>query len=92
MFISQGSRSPIVIALSTDTAAILNLLDLRSIMGCPGRVITIRYTRSVFTRAFQKVVMGKKDCCAVFGCNNDRLFPEKYTVKFSFCPKGARKY
>ena len=25
--------------------------------------------------------MGKKDACAVFGCNNDRLFPEKYTVK-----------
>ena len=31
---------------STDTVAILNLLDLRSIMGCPGG------TRSVFTRAF----------------------------------------
>ena len=25
--------------------------------------------------------MRKKDPCAVFGCNNDRLFPEKYTVK-----------
>ena len=25
--------------------------------------------------------MGKKDLCAVFGCNNDRLFSEKYTVK-----------
>ena len=24
---------------------------------------------------------GKEDPCAVFGCNNDRLFPEKYTVK-----------
>ena len=31
----------------TDTAAILNLLDLRSIMGCPGG------TCSVFTRTFQ---------------------------------------
>jgi len=20
---------------------------------------------------------GKKDCCAVFGCNNDRLFPRE---------------
>ena len=28
----------------------------------------------------------------MFGCNNDRLFPEKYTLKFSFCPKSARKY
>ena len=24
---------------------------------------------------------GKKDPCAVFGCNNDRPFSEKYTVK-----------
>ena len=29
----------------------------------------------------------KKDRCAVFGCNNDRLFPEKYTLKFSFLPE-----
>ena len=35
------------IDLFTDTAAILNLLDLRSIMGCPGG------TRSVFKRAFR---------------------------------------
>ena len=28
-----------------------------------------------------KIVMGKKCLCAVFGCNNDRLIPEKYTVK-----------
>ena len=25
--------------------------------------------------------MGKKDPCAVFGCNNDRFSPEKYTVE-----------
>ena len=25
--------------------------------------------------------MGKKDTCAVFWCNNDRLFPDKYTKK-----------
>ena len=37
----------LLIHLFTDTAAILNLLDLRSIMGCPGG------TRSVFTRAFR---------------------------------------
>ena len=46
--------------LFTDTAAILNLLDLRSIMGCP------EGTRSVFTRAFrakrelQCIFLGKK--------------------------------
>ena len=32
--------------------------------------------------------MGKKYRCAVFGCNNDRLFAEKYALKFSFCPKA----
>ena len=46
--------------LFTDTVAILNLLALRSIMGCPGG------TRSVFTRAFrakrelQWIFFGKK--------------------------------
>ena len=30
----------------------------------------------------KKIVMGKKDRCTVFGCNKERLFPEKYTVKF----------
>ena len=37
--------------------------------------------------------MGKKDRCAVFGfgCINDRLFPEIYTVKFSFRPKSPLK-
>ena len=36
--------------------------------------------------------MGKKDRYAVFGFNNDCLFPEKYTAKFSSCPKIARKF
>ena len=31
--------------------------------------------------------MGEKDHCAVSGFNNDRLFPEKYILKISFCPK-----
>ena len=50
----------ILIDLFTDTAAILNLLDLRSIMGCPGG------TRSVLTRAFPAkielhcIFLGKK--------------------------------
>ena len=71
-------------------------------MGFPGGMNTIRYTRSVFTRVFQanfslspprkKIVMGKKDRCAVFGCTNDRLCPEIYTVKFSLRPKSALKY
>ena len=67
-----------------------------------GGMSTIRYTRSVFTRAFWANLSlsfprndcngEKKDRCGVFGCKNDRLFPEKYTVKFSFCPESARKY
>ena len=70
-------------------------------MECPGGMSTTRYTRSVFTRAFranfsyvfiEKDCNGKKNRCAVFGCDNDRLFFDKYTVKFSFCPTNARKY
>ena len=28
-----------------------------------------------------KIVIWKQDPCAMFGCNNDPLFPEKYVVK-----------
>ena len=83
--------------LLTDTVAILNYLDLRKTMGCPGGMGTIRYTCSVFTCSFRanfsssfprKNCNGKKkNHCAKLGCNNDRLFPEKYTVKFSFARK-----
>ena len=48
-------ESPLI-DLFTDTAAILNLLDLSSIMGCPGG------TRSVFTRAFR----AKRDLQRIF--------------------------
>ena len=63
MFHSLSSfRLPVTqtLDLFTDKAAILNLLDLRSIMGCPGG------TRSVFTRAFRAkrelhcIFLGKK--------------------------------
>ena len=73
--------------LFTDTAATLNLLDLKSIMGCPGGMSTFRNTRSVYVRAlFEPIFLevflkkdcnGKKERCALFKCNNDRLFPEK---------------
>ena len=44
------------------------------------------YFRTLFGTFFLKVFLeedsnGKKDPCAVFGCNNDCLFPEKYTVE-----------
>ena len=46
-----------------------------------------------FKFSLEKDCNGKKDRCAVFGCNNDRPFAEKYTIKFSqFCPKSERKY
>ena len=48
-----GTEMRSAIDLFTDTAAILNYLDSRSIMGYPGGMSTIRYTRSVFTRAFR---------------------------------------
>ena len=83
-------------------AAILNKLDLRCVMGCPGgNEHDPIYSLSIYARfsgqfffnfSFKEIVMEKKGHCAVFGYNNDRLFPKKYTVKLSFCPKRVRKY
>ena len=44
------------------------------------------YFRALFGTVVRKVFLqedcnGKKDPCAVFEYNNDRLFPEKYTMK-----------
>ena len=68
-------------------------------MGCPGgHDHDPIYSLSIYVRFSGQLDLLEKDCnvkkdrCAVFGCNNDRLFPEKYTLKFSFCPKSARKY
>ena len=72
-------------------------------MGCPGGWSTIRYTcisiyvcfagQFFLKFSWKKIVMEKKkDHCSMFGCNNDCLFPEKYTLKFPFCSKSARKY
>ena len=68
-------------------------------MGCPGCMRTISYTCiSIYARfsgqffskfSQKKIVTKKKDRCAVFGCNNDRLFPEKYTLKFFFARKAC---
>ena len=47
----------------------------------------------IFLQVFlEKIVMRKKDHCAVFGCNDDRLFLEKYRLKFSFWLKSTCKY
>jgi len=79
----------ISIDLFTDTPAILNLLDLRSIMGCQGG------TRSVFTRAFrakrelQRIFLGKKaiiitskDGTTIFFCHYN-LFLRKLKEKLA---------
>ena len=74
-----------MIDLFTDAAAILNLLDLRSIMGCSGD------TRSVFTRAFrakrelQCIFRGKKAILITFKifCSHYNLFVGKLKEKLS---------
>ena len=50
-------------------------------MGCPGGMSTFRHIHLVLT-CLPKVFLeedskGKKDRCAVFGCNNDRLYPRE---------------
>ena len=50
--------------------------------------IYVRFLGQFFFLSFPRERWEKKDHCVMFGCNNyDHLFPEKYTVKFSFCPK-----
>ena len=50
----------ITVDLFTDTAAILNLLDLRSIMGCPGGNGSVFMRSFRAKREFQRVFLGKK--------------------------------
>ena len=46
-----------------------------------------------FTFSKKKIVMAKKDRCAVFGCNNDRLFSREVYNEVLFLPqKSALKY
>ena len=41
-----------------------------------------RFSGHFFLKVFlEQDCNGKKDLCAVFGCNNDRLFSEEYIVK-----------
>ena len=68
-FLSQS------IDLSADTAAILNLLDLRSIMGCPGG------TRSVFTRTIRA-----KESFTVYFSGKRRSLLHPNTAQLSFFP------
>ena len=82
------------IDLFTDKAATLNYDS----QGARQRsnIFAGNYTRFslqfFFKFSYKKIAMGKQDRCAMFGCNNDCLFPEKYTVKFSFRLKSVHKY
>ena len=63
-----------VIDLFTDTAAILNLFDLRGIMGCPGG------TRSVFTRAFG----AKRELHCLFRGKKEIIITSKHDATIFF--------
>ena len=52
-----------------------------------------QYLRELVGQIFLPVFLekdcnGKKDRCAVFGCNDDRLFDEKYTLSSLFARKA----
>ena len=76
--------------INTDTAVILNLLDLKSTMGCP------RGTSSVFTRDFR----AKRELHCIFLRKKAIIITSKHgtTIVFSrktyrkIGPKSARKY
>ena len=81
-----GLGNRIIIDLFIDTAAILSLLDLRSILGCPGG------TCSVFTRAFR----AKKNFTVYLsGKRRSLLHPNRHNDLFfslqSFSRKTQRK-
>ena len=64
------------IDLFTDTAAILNLLDLRSIMGCPGGALA-QYLRALF---------GQKENFTVYFLGKRRSLLHPNTAQRSFFP------
>ena len=63
-----------LIDLFTDTAVILNLLDVRSIMGCPGA------TRSVFTCAF----WAKRELQCIFLAKKAIIIISKHSTTIFF--------
>ena len=66
-------ESPLI-DLFNDTAAILNLSDLRSIMGCPGGTLW------VFTRAFR----AKRELQRIFLWKKAIIITSKHGTKFFF--------
>ena len=79
----------------------IELIGFKEYYGMPrGAWARSHILASVSTRAFRgqfffkfsekKIVMRKRDRCSVFGCNNDRLFPEKYIQWSSLFARKAR--
>ena len=88
---TQYGGSGLVIDLFTDTAAILNLLDLRSIMGCPGGHSLSIYARfSGKKRTSLSIYRAKGDHYYIQKRHNDLFFPlQSFLGKFK--EKLARK-
>ena len=83
------------IDLFTDTAAILNLLDLRSIMGCPGALA--QYLRALFGQKenFNVYFSGKRRSLLHPNTAQRSFFPLQYfsrKTERKIGPKSARKY
>ena len=78
----------------------IELIRFKEYYGMPrgtwaGSDILAHYLRALFGPLFLCVFLEKdckrekkKDRCAVFGCNNHRLSPEKCTLKFPFARKA----
>ena len=78
------------IDLFTDTAAILNLLDLRNIMGCPGG------TRSVFKKRTSLYIYREKGDHHYIQTRHNDFFPlqsfSSRKTQRKISPKSALKY
>ena len=81
--VRRSSSKPIDLFLLTDTAAILNLLDLRRLKGFPGS------SRPVFIRAFQ----GQKENFTAYfsGRMRSLLHPNKAQRSFFLIQSFSRK-
>ena len=83
------------IKLFTDTAAILNLLDLRSIMGCPGGHSLSIYARFWAKREPRMISREKGDHYYILTWHNYLFFPLQSLYRKTYRkigPKSARKY
>ena len=76
---TEAMRARGIIDLFTDTAAILNLLHLSSIMGCPGGHSLSIYARFLGKRELQCIFLRKKAIIYITSKHGTRsfLFPSQ---------------